>query len=74
MLRNKTEMKAEAFDMLRGLAGYVEDGSDTPVHLFQDDATKSWHVRAGSIHEYGPDLMSAISAAAATLLVRERMS
>jgi len=33
---------------LRRLCGYVENGSDTSVSMFQDDATREWFVRVGS--------------------------
>lgn len=33
---------------LRELCGYVENGSDTVVKIFQDDATKDWLIKAGS--------------------------
>lgn len=32
---------------LRRLCGYVENGSDTAVTIFQDDATRGWCVRVG---------------------------
>lgn len=32
---------------LRELCGYVEDGSDTSVTVFQDDATREWLLRVG---------------------------
>ena len=30
------------------LCGFVEDGSDQVVTIFQDDATLTWHLKAGS--------------------------
>lgn len=32
----------------RNVVGYVENGSDASVTLFQDDATKSWHLRVNN--------------------------
>lgn len=43
--------KAELFDMIRNLMGYVENGTDTSVTLFQDDATRSFTVAIGRSHE-----------------------
>ena len=37
--------KEIAFDRLRRLCGYVEDGSSTVVSIFQDDATRMWHIK-----------------------------
>lgn len=34
-------------ERLRILCGYVENGSDTAVTVFQDDATTTWCVRVG---------------------------
>lgn len=35
-------------ERLRILCGYVENGTDTVVKVFQDDATGEWCVRIGS--------------------------
>lgn len=43
--------KAEMFDMIRNLMGYVENGTDTSVTLFQDDATRWFTVAIGCSHE-----------------------
>lgn len=32
---------------LRSMCGYVEDGSDTFIGIFQDDATREWFLRIG---------------------------
>lgn len=37
----------EILAQLRQLCGYVENGTDTVVSVFQDDATKSWTVKVG---------------------------
>lgn len=34
-------------DRLRILCGYIENGSETTVKIFQDDATKEWIVKVG---------------------------
>lgn len=36
-------------DRLRILCGYIENGTDTRVKYFQDDATKTWCVEVGNI-------------------------
>lgn len=56
-------LEAQAFRTLRTLAGFVQDGSDTTVKLFQDDATMEWTVRAGKRSWHGTSLLSAISQA-----------
>ena len=57
----------DRIDGLRKLAGYVENGSDTTVSIFQDDATKSWMVRVGKAWpSHGSSLREAIDAAIAT--------
>lgn len=37
----------QILDGLRNLCGYVENGSDTKVAIYQDDATKTWTVSVG---------------------------
>lgn len=41
---------AAALRQVRQLMGYVEDGSDQIVSLFQDDATRSYFVSVGILH------------------------
>lgn len=48
---NKWRKKAEMFDMIRNLMGYIENGTDTSVTLFQDDATRWFTVAVGRSHE-----------------------
>lgn len=48
---NKWRKKAEMFDMIRNLMGYIENGTDTSVTLFQDDATRWFTVAIGRSHE-----------------------
>lgn len=40
--------KAEMLEKIRGLMGFIEDGSYESVHLFQDDATRTYHVQVGA--------------------------
>lgn len=44
------------------LLGHVEDGSDQTVTIFQDDATKTWSVKAGHVYQYGRTLAEALRA------------
>lgn len=37
---------------LREICGYVENGTDTTVRLYQDDATRSWHINIGIYKSY----------------------
>lgn len=59
--------KANLFDVIRRLCGYVENGSDTVVTICQDDATKEWMVKVGAGRQpryfHGPDLNAALHAA-----------
>ena len=56
--------KADAFDKLRRLCGYVEDGSATSVNICQDDATKDWLVRVGkAFPAYDLSFLGAVEAA-----------
>lgn len=61
------KQKVTAFTKLRELLGYVENGTDTTVALFQDDATHNYIVKIGHIkngkHYYGDSLELAIEAA-----------
>lgn len=61
--------QAAAFCALRSLMGHVQDGSDTPICLYQDDATRSYFVRVGpsgsprARHYHGESLQQAVEAA-----------
>jgi len=48
------ELKAdsELLEGLRSLMGYVQNGSETTLSLFQDDATKSFHIKVGNTRSY----------------------
>ena len=39
------QKKAELFDQLRSLMGYVQNGSDGIITLFQDDATMDYFIK-----------------------------
>lgn len=41
------EINATAFEQIRELMGSTQDGSQTAITLFQDEATKTFHVRVG---------------------------
>lgn len=56
---------AERLKGLRKLAGFVEDGSNEAVRLYQDDATKDWFVSVGKRNWFGSSLSAAIDAAIA---------
>jgi hypothetical protein len=47
------EAKESAFQALRKLMGYTQDGSQTTVTLWQDDATGDFFVRAGKQEYHG---------------------
>lgn len=56
-------VKINAFDRLIRACGYVQNGSDEQVVIFQDDATFEWHIKIGRNHirEYhGLSLIDAI--------------
>lgn len=59
-MSNDERMKA-----LRRLCGYVENGSDTTVKIYQDDATRSWCVDVGRRWYHGPTMLDALDAAIA---------
>ena len=41
--------KADLFDKLRNLMGYVQNGTDEVIRIYQDDATMQYHVSGGAI-------------------------
>lgn len=62
--------KAQAFDMITDLMGYVQNGTDSIVTLFQDDATLNYWVKHRNLgkpnydwQEYGPSLQAAVKLA-----------
>ena len=63
-LKNKlTDGNISFEDRLRILCGYVENGSDTSVKVYQDDATKDWVVRVGNKGYYASTMMDAFKLA-----------
>lgn len=56
---------AERWTVLRGLLGYVEDGSSETVTICQDDATRDWVVKVGKRTFHDRSLDAALKAASA---------
>lgn len=54
---------AESWRRLRRFCGYIENGSDTVVHLSQDDATRDWVFSIGERSFYGKSPEAALGAA-----------
>ena len=54
----------ERIAAIRRMCGYVENGSDETVRIFQDDATRDWIVKVGNRWWHGPSMLAAIDAAA----------
>lgn len=50
-------------DKIRALCGYIEDGSGATVKIFQDDATRTWHIYVGSTHFYDTSFKAVIERA-----------
>lgn len=44
----KEQYDSKLLEGLRRLCGYIENGSDTTVRVYQDDATRDWIVSIGS--------------------------
>lgn len=62
--RREDQQDAARLKGLRELCGYVENGSDTVVRIFQDDATRDWVVKVGNLTSYyGHNMWKAIDAA-----------
>ena len=40
------EKKMKTLDKLRALMGYVENGTEQTLSIFQDDATGTYHIKA----------------------------
>ena len=56
--------RSEQFQMIINLMGYVQNGTETTVKLFQDDATMDYHVVVGDKDsEWGRTLAEALSKA-----------
>jgi hypothetical protein len=52
------------FRALRNLCGFVANGSETTVTIFQDDATRTFHIAAGKQHFHGNSLEDALDTVA----------
>lgn len=53
-------------DKLRALMGYIQNGSDVTIKLFQDDATNTFHIEAVSMgkvlwSEWGQSFLTVIN-------------
>ena len=57
------ERKADLFNKIQNLMGYVGNGTDTTVKMYQDDATREYCVQVGSRWYYDINLSDAIEAA-----------
>ena len=56
--------RSEQFQMIINLMGYVQNGTDTIVKLFQDNATMDYHVTVGENEsEWGRSLAEALAKA-----------
>ena len=56
--------RSEQFQMIVNLLGYVQNGTETTVKLFQDDATMDYHVTVGENEsEWGRSLSEALAKA-----------
>jgi hypothetical protein len=67
--------KAVLLEGIRVLCGYVENGTDSVVKIFQDDATKCWRVRVGNREYHGASFESAIAEAVEdNTTIEERMA
>lgn len=49
---------------IRSLCGYVEDGSDTVLKIFQDDACREWFAKSDEGEGFGSSFIEAINNAA----------
>jgi len=57
------EKDAALLKGLRGLCGYVENGSNETVSIFQDDATRDWVVRVDNRRYYRDSFTEALTIA-----------
>lgn len=55
----------ERISALRRMCGYVENGSETTVKIFQDDATREWFVKVGNREYHDTTMLGALDTAAA---------
>lgn len=64
----RTGMQSRAFEELRDTLGYIENGGGNTIKIFQDDATRTWHVEVKTPNQtvyyyWGDSLMSTINKA-----------
>lgn len=57
--------QAQGYLQLRALMGYTGNGTYDSVTCFQDDATGTYHVKAGKVEEHGLSLLEALEKASA---------
>ena len=53
--------KAKAYDTLVEALGHVQNASDTPIHISQDDATNNYIVKVGNRTYWGTSLHMALN-------------
>lgn len=59
---------------LRKLCGYVENGTDTVVTIFQDDTTRDWIVKVGKYYCFqGKSMTQAVDVAIGAMLKGEQL-
>lgn len=51
------------WEILLGLCGYIQDGSDTKVSLFWDDVTRTAHIQVGEQQFWGNSFEEALGKA-----------
>ena len=73
--RNITTInKAILLDGLRALCGYVENGTDSTVKIYQDDATKNWCVMVGKRGYYNDSFESVLDDAIVDNITAEELA
>jgi len=55
--------EGDRWKQLQELCGYVQDGSQTTVKLWQDDATRTYHVTIGKVSYCGNSFSEALDKA-----------
>lgn len=56
----KQQQQASYFCKLRAIVGYVQNASDVTVTIFQDDATRTYHISVGKRRYWGDSFEEAI--------------
>lgn len=70
-LSKEAERNSARLRSLRRLCGYIEDGSSQSVTIGQDDATKTWVLRAGNASYWANSFEQVIDAATDAALTKE---